>query len=148
MSDGEWDMMEGRENKQTAPYPAELAALVKACKLNPGWSVRLQDLDRGQGSEGLTLVIRTRGYDSYHPERGESYAVLHYFIVPAASFDYRSWRRWLFDRYLDVCSHEACEFFQVDGARPFAPHHGDGEDPYVIFEAGEDRSDARRRPGQ
>lgn len=134
------------ENANRAPYPHELQALVDVCKLDPGWSVFLDpDLDRGQGSQGLTLVILTRGFDTYHPERGRAYGVRHYFPVPPAAYDRRSWQRWLFDRYLDVLTHEGCEFFQVDGKRPYAPSHGDGNDPYMIRERGSD-TDAQARP--
>jgi hypothetical protein len=79
-------------------------------------------------------VINLTGPDSYHPER--TIRVNHYLIVPAASYDERSWRRWLLDQVLLVESHEACEFFQIDGQRPFAPNHGPGRDPYTILELG------------
>lgn len=134
------------KNHQEAPYPEELRHLVTNCRLDPDWELWLEDIDRGQGSKGLTLGIRTRGFDTYHPERGRTYGVLHYFPVPPAAYDRRSWQRWLFDRYLDVVSHEACEFFKIDGKRPYAPSHGDGNDPYMIRERGTD-ADAQRRPG-
>lgn len=138
--------MSDRRNVQEAPYPVELKALVDACVLDPGWRVQLwDDLDRGQGSKGLTLAITTQGFNAYHPDRGPTYGVRHYFPVPPAAYDYRSWRRWLFDRYQDVVSHEACEFFQIDGKRPYAPSHGDGNDPYMIRERGTD-ADAKARP--
>lgn len=57
---------------------------------------------------------------------------------PPATYDQRSWRRWLFDRILDVEKHEAMEFFQVAGRRPYAPSHGPGNDPYMIREVGTD----------
>ncbi|MGH9644404.1 MAG: hypothetical protein ACRD3Q_18535, partial [Terriglobales bacterium] len=75
------------EMKQTAPYPSVLAALVEKCEYRPGWFVVLETLDRGQGSEGLTLVITTRGFDTYNPGIGERYRVNHYMIVPAAAYD-------------------------------------------------------------
>jgi hypothetical protein len=112
---------------QLAPYPVELLDLVSKCTLNPGWSVKLEVIDRGQGSKGLTLIIH-----AWHPERGEIYGVLHYFIVPAASYNRRSWQRWLWDRYVDVLRHEGGEFFVIDGKRPFNPNHDDGNDPYVL----------------
>lgn len=125
-------------NRQTAPYPIELADLVSLCEYRPGWHVTLEDVDRGQGSKGLTLKILTEGYDTYHPERGQTYRVYHYFIVPAASYDRRSWQHWLFERFQDVERHECCEFFRVDGERPYAPHHGPGNDPYFVFLHGTD----------
>jgi hypothetical protein len=124
---------------QTAPFPTVLAALVSRCAYRPGWTVTLmRDHDRGQGSKGLTLDIVTRGYNSYHPERGQTYGVHHYFPVPPAAYDERSWRRWLFECFLLVERHEAMEFFQIDGERPYAPHHGPGNDPYIVFEHGSD----------
>jgi hypothetical protein len=121
-------------NEQRAPYPHALDSLVKRVTYRPGWDVALDNMDRGQGSVGLTLIITTHGYDSEHPERGEHYRVHHLFPVPPASYNERNWRRWLFDRYLDVEQHEAAEFFQLGYERPFQPWHRDGNDPYVIHE--------------
>jgi hypothetical protein len=128
---------------QEADMPLALHDLVARVVYRPGWKVKLAVLDRGQGSSGLTLVITTRGYDSYHPERGENYGVHHYFIVPAAGYDERSWRRWLFEQYLLVERHEAMEFFALEDepgtgrvTRPYAPSHGPGNDPYLIREVG------------
>lgn len=121
---------------QRAPFPQALADLVDGCEYRPGWTVRLDYMDRGQGSEGLTLTITTRTVNSYRPD--EPIAVRHLFIVPAAAFDMRSWRRWLFERYRDVESHECAEFFQIEGERPYAPSHGFGQDPYLIREVGTD----------
>lgn len=134
--------------KQIAPYPELLAKLVKNVEYRPGWLFALEDVDRGQGSEGLTLSIYTQGYNTYHPERGETYRVVHYFPVPPAAYDERSWRRWIFDRLLEVERHEAAEFFQISGERPYAPHHGPGNDPYIIFEHGTDEDVRTRYTGE
>jgi hypothetical protein len=120
--------------QQTADFPEVLDQLVKATKYREGWSFRLEDVDRGQGSSGLTLKILTKCTDSYHPET--YIRVWHYMIVPAAGYDERSWRRWLFEQILLVERHEAAEFFQIGDTRPYAPHHGPGNDPYIIFELG------------
>lgn len=124
--------------RQEAPDPTELFDLVEKCTYRPGWKVTLDDVDRGQGSEGLTLAIYTLGYNSYHPEQGETYRVVHYMPVPPAAFDRRSWQRWLLEQFLLVERHEACEFFTIDGEKPYAPHHGPGNDPYMIFDHGSD----------
>lgn len=124
--------------RQEAPHPVMLASLVEKLAYRPGWTFVLGDLDRGQGSKGLTLVVTSVGYDSYHPDRGETYRVRHYFPVPPAAFNEQSWRRWLLDRLIEIETHEACEFFALDGERPYAPHHGPGNDPYVVFEVGTD----------
>lgn len=130
-----------RTMKQTAPFPDALAYLVDRLEYRPGWEFRLAHIDRGQGSEGLTLIITTCGYDSYHPERGENYRVNHYMIVPAAAYNPGSWQRWLFNQILEVERHEAMEFFTIHdspgsehAARPYAPNHGHGEDPYVVHD--------------
>ena len=135
--------------RQEAPFPHILAGLVARLAYKQGWTFRLVDLDRGQGSRGLTLVIRITGPDSYDPAR--EICVDHYMLVPPAAYDERSWRRWLFDQVLLVERHEAMEFFRLttpvgddslDGAlredRPFAPSHGPGNDPYLIREVGTD----------
>lgn len=126
---------------QEAPFPLDLAAIVDGLQYKPGWQFHLVHMDRGQGSTGLTLDIVTLGYNAYHPEQGQHYAVHHYMIVPAAAYDYRSWRRWVFEQIVLVETHEAMEFFQVDGDHPFAPSHGPGNDPYLLREIGteEDR---------
>jgi hypothetical protein len=111
--------------KQVAPFPQELADLVSKLEYRKGWQFHLMsDFDRGQGSRGLTLRIVTIGFDSYHPERGETYRVAHFMPVPPAAFNRQSWQRWLLDQLLLVERHECCEFFKIEGKRPYAPHHG------------------------
>lgn len=126
------------QNTQEAPFPEALHRMVQGLKYRPGWTFRLQDIDRGQGSKGLTLIITTLGYDSYHPSQGEHYRVNHYMPVPPASYNDVSWQRWLLEQCLLVERHECCEFFRIDGKRVYAPHHGPGFDPYIIFDHGTD----------
>ena len=128
----------GSEMSQRAPLPNELYDLVAKLQYRPGWTVELKHLDRGQGSEGLTLDIVTLGFNSYHPERGQTYSVHHYMPVPPAAFNRRSWQHWLFEQLLLVERHEACEFFTIDGDKPYAPNHGPGNDPYMVVEVGTD----------
>ena len=125
---------------QRAPYPNALQKLVDKLKYREGWSFRLSWMDRGQGSKGLTLRIQILAVDTYDPEK--EIRVNHLMLVPPAAFNEASWRRWLLDQILLVERHEACEFFQIDGQRPYAPHHGFGEDPYIIWDRGTDQ-DAR-----
>lgn len=122
--------------RQIAPEPDVLVNLVKRLTYKPLWKFTIEDIDRGQGSEGLTLCILITCPNSYQPERMQS--VIHYMPVPPAAYDERSWRRWLFEQILLVERHEACEFFQIDGIRPYAPHHGPGNDPYTVFDHGTD----------
>lgn len=125
-----------RAMAQAAAYPEALGQLVEQCTYRSGWLVALRDMDRGQGSIGLTLVITADTVNSYRHD--EPMRVNHLFIVPAAGYDERSWRRWLFDRFVDVETHEAAEFFTLDGDKPYAPSHGPGNDPYLIREVGTD----------
>lgn len=123
--------------RQEAPRPDVLFTLVEGLTYKPGWKFALlEDYDRGQGSVGLTLDITTNARNSYHPERMVN--VHHLMIVPAASYDARSWSRWLLEQIILVERHEACEFFTLPGGKPYAPHHGPGNDPYIIFEHGTD----------
>lgn len=119
---------------QEAPFPEELGNLVAGIEYRPGWNFYLRDEDRGQGSKGLTLNIVILAPDTYNPE--DNIRVRHLMLVPPAAYDRRSWQHWLFEQILLVERHEACEFFQIDGSRPFAPNHGPGNDPYLVLEIG------------
>jgi hypothetical protein len=143
--------------RQEAPYPTQLADLVDALNGNykPGYQVLLyDDFPRDKvGDEvvghGLTLGIIARVPDSIggvYPgvNKGDIIRVQHLFIVPAATYNRDSWMRWLLNRCIDVETHETCEFFQIDGERPFAPHHGNGEDPYTIWHHGTDEQRDKR----
>lgn len=127
-------------NAQESPYPVELEMLVAHCAYRPGWQVWLADEERGQGSKGLTLVVLVVTQDSYVPHA--DIRVRHLFPVPPAAYDRASWQRWLFEQFLLVERHECMEFFTIDGAKPFAPNHGPGNDPYTVRELTTD--EARR----
>jgi hypothetical protein len=120
---------------QTANYPETLDYLVEKLEYKENWTFELESLlNRGQGSVGHTLVITIETPNSYSPH--ELRRVAHYFPVPPAAYDERSWRRWLFEQVLLVEKHEAMEFFEIDGHRPYAPSHGPGNDPYMVREVG------------
>lgn len=131
---------------QQALYPRELHDLVAKLSYRTNWEFILVRRDRGQGCKGLTLAIYIEAADTYRPER--MIHIVHYMIVPAAAYDRRSWQRWLFDQILLVERHEAAEFFQIDGFRPYAPHHGPGNDPYIVFEHGGDEGMRTSSAGQ
>ena len=121
--------------KQEALDPVILQELVKKLTYKPGWSIHLEDVDRGQGSVGLTLCILTNTQDSDAPiGKSQWTKVMHFMPVPPAAYNEESWRRWLLDQLLLVESHECCEFFRINGVRSFAPLHGPGNDPYRIVE--------------
>lgn len=120
--------------RQEAPYPIILKGLVDSLVHRPHWCFELEDIDRGQGSAGLTLAITITCEDSYDHDRLRS--VVHYFPVPPAAYDERSWRRWLFEQCRLVSTHEDMEYFTLDGYKPYAPSHGPGNDPYIVRELG------------
>lgn len=116
---------------QEAPDPRALYDLVEQLDYK-GWEVYLAEVDRGQGSNGLTLVITRQGPDTYRPEK--TIRVNHFMPVPPAAYNKASWQRWLFEQFLLVERHECAEFFIIAGNRPYAPNHGHGEDPYIIHD--------------
>lgn len=125
--------------RQEAPYPAILADLLSRLDYTPGgreWTFTLDDIDRGQGSAGLTLVINISGPNS--GPRGGFVSVNHYMPVPPAAFDERSWAWWLFQQVALVELHERMEFFKVDGQPVHPPAHGPGNDPYLVMIYGAD----------
>jgi hypothetical protein len=107
-----------------------LAELVARVKCKPGWSFRLARED----DSALRLVIRVRGYNSSRPDDLVPFTVNHFYPVPEATYNERTWRRWIFERCRGVENHELGEWFRDGAERPFAPLHGPGEDPYVVHE--------------
>ena len=105
------------DNWQRAPYPQELLRLLGEVIWPEGWTGSLEHLSRGQGTEGLTLVIeltRTRNSHIKPPGDPREYITVHHlFPVLPASYRYAEWRRWLFARILDVHTHEAAENFTL-----------------------------------
>lgn len=141
---------------QLAPWPDALAELVKKCRYraHEGWRIHLapnSDRDEVDGvvvGGGTTLVITTRGYDTYNPGDGPHYSVNHYFIVPAATYNRAAWDRWLFEQFAKVELHECMEnYVDEDGNRPFAPLHGPGCDPYTVHQYATDEQKRTRFTG-
>lgn len=91
------------------------------------------------------LNIYTYNPNTY--KEGEMRHTRHEFIVPAATYHRQGWIRWLFDRILSVDAHETTEHFFVDGVRVYAPHHGNGWDPYTFW-PGHDISEKLKAPGE
>jgi hypothetical protein len=117
-------------NTQSAPFPVELEELVAGLEYRPGWRFRLVTLERDPGCSGLTFEVLSDTMDTYHPEQRRP--ILHYFVVPAATYNRESWQEWIRDRLLDIEIHECCEYMQINGKRPFAPGHAPGWNPYAI----------------
>lgn len=113
-----------------------LQTVVSKIKCKPDWTFRLVCEDGA-----MRLVISVTGPDA-REER--DITISHFFPVPTATYNEKTWRRWVFEQCRRVENHELGEWFMVDGERPFAPLHGPGEDPYTVHEF-RDEFDARIR---
>ena len=119
-------------NRQVGPDDAAavLAKLVPRITYKPGWSFALEEIDRGQGCEGLTLVIRFTSPDSLDPSKTTE--GVHLMPVLPAAYDEESWMFWIFEQIQLVEQHEAMEFFRVAGDQPYFPEHAPGRNPYRV----------------
>lgn len=106
-----------------------LRALVAHAKCKPGWSFRLRE-----EGEALRLIIRVSGYDSAYPDELRPFTVDHCQPVPQATYNEKTWKRWLFEMCRRVENHELGEWFRIGDEQPYAPLHGPGEDPYTVHE--------------
>lgn len=111
----------------SAPTYAILDALAAQVRCKPDWWFRLVEEDGAR-----RLVITVSGPDSRR--EGKVITVRHFFPVPSASYNEKTWRRWLFEQCRRLENHELGEFFMIGDERPFAPLHGPGEDPYTVHE--------------
>lgn len=97
------------------------AALIAALRYKPGWAFKLG------GPDSRFFCVFATTPDSHHPERVRT--TQHMFELPDQVTP-----RWLFDRLGDCDLHERGEFFEIDGHRPFYPHHQDEGSPYELVE--------------
>jgi hypothetical protein len=132
-----------------------LAPLVNSTKALPGWSFEVTT--NHEENDQYELQIMVRFTDSYHSDQNR--VVVHCFLIPFASYDYRAWRWWLFQQCMLVQQHELSEFFRqsvatrrdapdvLDGEfKPFRPNHAAGRNPYQVLEVGTE-ADAQAPPG-
>lgn len=115
----------------TTRMPDHLRELVSAIDYKPEWMFYLQVENYEDGSGGLHLFIVSESADSF--DFTKRIRVRHGFLVPNATYNRDEWAAWIFDRVREVETHEAAEFFRIDGVREFAPHHGNGENPYRVW---------------
>jgi hypothetical protein len=120
------------QNKQVGNAQAVevLAQLVERVTYKPGWKFELQEVNRGQGCAGLTLMISATLDDSSNP--GAKVGVLHLMPVLPAAYDEDAWMGWILEQIMLVEQHEALEFYKVDGEAPFFPGHAPGRNPYGV----------------
>lgn len=129
-------MSETPRNEQHGPsHAAEaLAQVVADATYKDGWTLRLAYIDRPTehyaGSQGLTLIIASTVPDSVRP--GQTVDVEHWLAVPPTSWERAAWVRWVLDQIILVETHEAMEFYAINGKKPYFPAHGPGRDPYAI----------------
>jgi hypothetical protein len=129
--------------------PKHLPELVNGITYKPSWHFNLASEYAEDGAGGLTFFVVSDTENSLYPPGRTPVPrirVRHGFLVPPASYNRDTWAAWLFDRIRDVETHEAGEFFRIDGYREFAPHHGNGEDPYRVWHVG-DHATARKKAG-
>lgn len=109
-----------------------LADVVSRIQYKPGWKIELQELDREQGSQGLTLCVSATVVNAV--DQTTTVGFLHLFPVYPAGFNERAWTRWVFDQLMLVELHEAQEFYKLDGEAPYFPSHAPGDNPYTVME--------------
>ncbi len=126
------------ENFQTGPPgSADTLADVVSRVRYKDWTVTLEQMTERLGEHlaggyGLTLRVRFDCADS--TGKGGPQPLDHIFAVPPASYSAETWERWILDCLIQVETHEAMEWFKVDGRAVFFPAHGaaNGFNPYTI----------------
>lgn len=106
-----------------------LGQIVSETKCKPGWSFAL-----AIEGHGCVLHITIDGVNNY--DHSQPFVVTHCHPVPNASYNEKTWKRWILEQCLRTENHELGENlrFGPNEERPFAPMHGPGEDPYTIHE--------------
>ena len=99
------------------------ADLVAHLSYKPGWVFKI-----GGPLNSMLCVFATTP-DSSNPARSRT--TQHQFTLPPLGTDLV---RWALDRLLEIEQHEACEFFTVNGSRPFFPNHQDEGSPYDLVD--------------
>lgn len=102
------------------------------------------DLRQWPDQNYAILYIFTYNPNTYFPK--EMRHTRHEFVVPVCTYNKEAWVRWVFDRILSIEIHETTENFFVDGERKYAPHHGNGWDPYAFW-PGHDPAEKLKAPG-
>lgn len=100
---------------------------------------------RDDANNYAALWIFTYNINTYKPD--EMRHTRHEFLVPCATYNKQAWVRWVFDCILKIETHETTEFFFVDGERVYAPHHGNGWDPYTFWPS-HDIAEKYKAPGE
>lgn len=125
--------------------PPGLRDLIKSIEYKRGWEFYFAPFIEDEMVRGYAFYVVSDTENSY--DQTQRIRVRHQFLVPPASYNRDNWVAWLFDRIRQVEDHEAGEFFMINGVREFAPHHGNGEDPYRIWHVS-DYAATRKKAGE
>lgn len=110
------------------PTGTDPRALIPGLRYKPGWTFKIG------GPLGRYLCVLADTPDSQAP--GYRRVTQHMFELPDEPVDAA---RWLLEQLLRCEQHEACEFFELDGRRPFYPNHQDEGSPYELVDRREQR---------
>jgi hypothetical protein len=105
-----------------------LRRLVDEVEYKPGWAF---DIVNEDGALRLRITDM-KCVDAYNP--GRPMPLSHMHPVPTATYNEKTWKRWIFEQCRRVENHEIGEWLRWGDERPFAPLHGPGEDPYTVHE--------------
>ena len=105
-----------------------LKEVVETLKGPPNWCYHLEQNEY----DVLHLVIILNTVSNYDPEK--PFAVGHWRPVPIATYNKKTWQRWIYEESIRVMHHELGEGLVFDGKRPFAPCHGPGWCPYHVHD--------------
>lgn len=122
-----------------------LKSIVRETKCLPNWSFNL-----GYDDDDMPVLhITIEGTNNY--DHTQAFTVTHCHPVPNATYNEKSWRRWILEQCIRTMNHELGENlrFGVGGEveRPYAPMHGPGEDPYTIHEVRSETDALRTQSG-
>lgn len=126
-----WDVLE-----------AALAKIDYQRERPPGNRFRFE---RRDDENFAVLYVFTYNPNTYRP--GDMRHTRHEFVVPVATYNEAAWIRWVFDCIAKIELHETTEHFFVEGVRVYAPHHGNGWDPYAFW-PGHDIAEKAKAPGE
>ena len=105
-----------------------LRKVVAEAKYKPGWTFHLIEED---GALRLKMIDHDC-FDAYNPDK--RFPLAHFHPVPTATYNEKTWKRWVYEQCRRVENHEIGEWLRWGEDRPFAPLHGPGEDPYTVHE--------------
>lgn len=127
------------------PYePPNIREAIETFSYKPGWDFWIGIFHEGRVPLCWAFYVVSDTENSM--DTTKRIKVRHEFLIPPASYKLEVWKAWMLDRVGDVEMHERNEFARWNGEREFAPHHGNGEDPYRTWFVS-DYATAKKRAG-